>query len=82
MYRAILLFCKITNKSTITITVRTDSECLSSLTNTQTQYVPDKQDSNINIQIVYTATTQIDFVRIVTIMILHNFISNWTILML
>ena len=39
--------------------------------------VPGKHDSNINIQIVYTATTQIDFVRIVTVMILPNFISNW-----
>ena len=38
-------------------------------------------DSSINIQIVYTVTTQIDFVRIATIMILPHFISNWTILM-
>ena len=44
-------------------------------------YVPGKHDSGINIQIVYTATTQIDFVRIVTTMILPHFISNWTILM-
>ena len=41
-------------------------------TNTQTQYVPDKHDSNTNIQSVYTATTQIDFVRTVTIMILFH----------
>ena len=40
-----------------------------------------KHDSNINTQTVYTATTQTDFVRIVTIMILLHFISNWTILM-
>ena len=45
------------------------------------RYVPAKHDSNINIQTVHTATTQIDFVRIVTIMILLHFISNWTILM-
>ena len=44
----------------------------SSTTNTQTQYVPGKHDSNINIQIVYMAITQIDFVRIVTIMVLFN----------
>ena len=44
-------------------------------------YVPDKHDSTINIQTVYTASTQTDFVRIVTIMILPHFISNWTILM-
>ena len=44
-------------------------------------YIPGKHDSGTNIQMVYTATTQIDFVRIVTIMILPHFISNWTILM-
>ena len=31
--------------------------------------------------VAYTATTQMHFVRIVTIMILPHFISNWTILM-
>ena len=41
-----------------------------------TQYVPGKHDSNINIQNVHTATTQIDFVRIVTIMILLHFIEK------
>ena len=46
--------------------------------NTHTQYVPVKYDSNINTETVYTATTQTDFVRIVTIMILQHFISNWT----
>ena len=44
------------------------------------RYIPGEQDSNINTHIVYTATTQIDFVRIVTI-ILPHFISNWTTLM-
>ena len=43
--------------------------------------VPGKHDSNVNIQIVCSATTLIDFVRIVTIMTLPHFISNWTILM-
>ena len=47
---------------------------------TSPSYVPAKHDSSTNIQTVYTATTQIDFVRIVTIMILPHFISNWTIL--
>ena len=49
-----------------------------SSTNAHTQYVPVKYDSNINTETVYTATTQTDFVRIVTIMILQHFISNWT----
>ena len=43
--------------------------------------VPGKHDSSINIQNVYTATTQTDFLRTVTVMILAHFISNWTILM-
>ena len=44
-------------------------------------YLPGEQSSRINTQIVYTATTQIDFVRTVTILILPSFISRWTILM-
>jgi hypothetical protein len=38
--------------------------------------VPGKYDSSINIQSVYTATTQTDFVRIVTMMILPHSTSN------
>jgi len=34
-------------------------------THTQTQYVPGQHDGSINVQIVYTATTQTDFMRIV-----------------
>ena len=59
-----LFVCKLTNKNTITKA--------QSSTNTQTQYVPGKHDSNINIQTVYTATTQIYFLRIVKIMILPH----------
>ena len=44
-------------------------------------YVPGTHDGSTNTQTVYTVTTQIDFVRIVTIMILPHFISNWTTLM-
>ena len=44
--------------------------------NVATWYVQGKYGSSINIQIVYTATTQIDFVRSVTIMTLPHFISN------
>ena len=44
------------------------------------RYVPGKHSSNINKQIVYTATTKIHFVRIVTILTLLHFISHWTIL--
>ena len=40
-----------------------------------------KHDSSINIQIVYMATTQIDYVKIVTKIILPHFIANRTILM-
>jgi hypothetical protein len=32
---------------------------------TQTQYIPGQHDSSINVQSVYTATTQTDFIRIV-----------------
>ena len=44
-------------------------------------YILGKYDSSINIQIVYMATTHIDFVRIVIKMILPHFIANRTILM-
>jgi len=34
---------------------------LNSLTHTQTQYILGQQDDSINIQIVYTIKTQVDF---------------------
>ena len=43
-------------------------------------YIPGKHDNNISKQTVYTATTQIDFVKTAIIMILSHFIANRTIL--
>ena len=40
-----------------------------------------RHERSISTHVVYTATTQIDLVRIVTIMILPHFVSNGTILM-
>ena len=78
-----LLFCKITNKSAITINLLITTHLHVSTLSCHLQgaripYVPGKNDSSINIQTVHTATTQADFVIIVTMMILPHFISNWT----
>jgi len=42
-----------------------------------TVYIPGQHDNSINIQTVYTATTQMDFMRIITEkMVLTPFIIN------
>ena len=49
LYRASLLFCTVINQYTIIWQLDTL---------TQTQYIPGQHDGNINMQTVYTATTQ------------------------
>jgi hypothetical protein len=71
----LLLFCTMTNKYTIisqiitllhvsTLSCHLQGACNQYLAKLH-KYIPGQHDSSINIQTVYTATTQTDFIRIV-----------------
>ena len=53
----------------------TESECVCS--STHNQYIPGQHDSSFNLKTVYTATTQTDFMRIVTTKSFSQFYCKW-----